>query len=164
MFLECRHIRTSGAKCQAAALKGEPYCYFHARQRTHAKRPYEVRDFFAIPPLEDRATIQVLLADLATTIIENRIDVQRAGLVIRCLTLASQNMKYKDDIVAPKAVRLVTQSEAGEELAPSVKNTIEDFTKLIGERLAEKACNNIFGPDEEEDEGGDSEDLSGSYI
>jgi len=49
MYPECRHVRPSGENCNAAALKGSHWCYFHgrlheryraqqARQRLHNQR------------------------------------------------------------------------------------------------------------------------------
>ena len=39
MSHECRHIMPNGAKCQATALRGKPYCYLHTRSRK--RRPNE---------------------------------------------------------------------------------------------------------------------------
>ncbi len=30
----CRHIRTTGRRCNSPALRGQVYCYYHARSRT----------------------------------------------------------------------------------------------------------------------------------
>lgn len=46
MYLECRHVYPTGDSCHAAALKGSPWCYYHARfherqrrlSRLHSKR------------------------------------------------------------------------------------------------------------------------------
>ena len=60
MYLECRHIMTSGKKCRGAALTGRAYCYFHFRlhQQRHRVVDY-YKDFvsykFDVPVLEDRA-------------------------------------------------------------------------------------------------------------
>jgi hypothetical protein len=33
MYNECRHIFTSGKKCQSPALKEQNFCYFHQANR-----------------------------------------------------------------------------------------------------------------------------------
>ena len=44
MYNECRHIFTSGKKCQSPALKDQNFCYFHSNTRkrpTPANQPYD---------------------------------------------------------------------------------------------------------------------------
>jgi len=44
MYNECRHIFTSGRKCQSPALKAEDFCYFHHKSRRRPlpqNQPYE---------------------------------------------------------------------------------------------------------------------------
>jgi hypothetical protein len=53
MYPECRHVRPSGGTCNAPALKGSHWCYFHARieQRQsirHSRRRADGR-FTALP-------------------------------------------------------------------------------------------------------------------
>src|SRR5277367_387106 len=61
MTPECRHIKTSGGKCASPALRDQPWCYYHARQR---ERAAERRTSPAVPlshelsNLEDRGAIQ----------------------------------------------------------------------------------------------------------
>ena len=40
----CRHLKTNGLRCQSPALKGEPFCYFHARLHKHHPAPLTARE------------------------------------------------------------------------------------------------------------------------
>ncbi len=119
MFQECRHIKASGTKCQAPALKDEKFCYFHTRSRAHAKRHVDHWEAIEIPLLEDRSAIQRALSEVANAIANNRIDPKRAGLLLYSLQIASQNAKNQAEIVGGGfQVREVTQSDDGIACAP----------------------------------------------
>jgi hypothetical protein len=121
MFQECRHIKASGTKCQAPALKDEKFCYFHTRSRAHAKRHVDHWEAIEIPLLEDRSAIQRALSEVGNAIANNRIDPKRAGLLLYTLQIASQNAKNQAEIVGGGLqVREVTQSEEGIDLGPEV--------------------------------------------
>jgi hypothetical protein len=63
MFHECRHIKTNGERCHAAALSGKPYCYFHMNlRRMHSPRPAD--QHFQLPPIEDNASILIALGQV----------------------------------------------------------------------------------------------------
>jgi hypothetical protein len=44
MFLECRHILTSGHKCKAAALRGQQFCYSYMPARRYAASRFTQRE------------------------------------------------------------------------------------------------------------------------
>jgi hypothetical protein len=144
MFLECRHIRAAGDKCKAAALKGQPFCYFHTRERERAGRPLHERYFLQIPRLEDRAAIQIALTELAQAIADDQIDARRAGQLLYCFQIASQNARgaFKTE---GRSVREVGKTADGQDLAPSVENYTEDFGKILGDRFGEAFCANVLG-------------------
>ncbi len=115
---ECRHIKTSGGKCGSPALRGQPYCYFHARLRERAARsplPYEA---LQLPPLEDRASIQVAISDVVQALAGHTLDPKRAGMILYALQIASSNAQRGEEIVSSYAVSEVTHSDEGEEMAP----------------------------------------------
>ncbi len=119
MFQECRHIKASGTKCEAPALKGEQFCYFHSRSRAHAKRPVDYFQALQIPLLEDRSAIQHALTEVARAIANHSLDTKRAGLLLYSLQIASQNARNQDEIVGgEKQVREVIQTEDGTDLGP----------------------------------------------
>ena len=119
MFQECRHIKASGTKCEAPALKGEQFCYFHSRSRAHAKRHVDHWQAIEIPLLEDRSAIQHALTEVARAIANNNMDTKRAGLLLYSLQIASQNARNQDEIIGgEKQVREVTRTEEGTDLGP----------------------------------------------
>ena len=91
-FIECRHIMTNGRKCRAAALRGKPFCFHHAKLhfRSSARRkPKELigsdfQDFNALR----RATAKALEA-LSSPMADTR----RAGLLLYGLHLAANLQK-----------------------------------------------------------------------
>src|SRR5271168_2776484 len=99
MYNECRHIFTSGKKCQSPALKDQDFCYFHSNTRkrpapkAEAYEPYSPPQDAAhnLPPLEDADAIQLALSDVVLPLAANRIDARRARILIYGLQVASQN-------------------------------------------------------------------------
>jgi uncharacterized coiled-coil protein SlyX len=87
MFQECRHIKSSGTKCEAPALKGEQFCYFHSRSRSraHTRRHRDHWQAIEIPLLEDRSAIQRALTEVACAIANHNMDTKRAGLLLSLL-------------------------------------------------------------------------------
>jgi hypothetical protein len=119
MFQECRHIKASGTKCEAPALKGEQFCYFHSRSRAHAKRHVDYFQAIDIPLLEDRSAIQHALTEVARAIACGNIDGKRAGLLLYSLQIASQNARNQNEIMGgEKQVREVVKTEEGSDLGP----------------------------------------------
>ncbi|HMD18909.1 MAG TPA: hypothetical protein VKH40_01235 [Alloacidobacterium sp.] len=99
MYNECRHIFTSGKKCQSPALRDQSFCYFHGNTRKRpapkdeAYEPYIPPQDAAhnLPPLEDADAIQLALSDVVLPLAANRIDARRARILIYGLQVASQN-------------------------------------------------------------------------
>src|SRR5271170_4324162 len=131
MFQECRHIKTSGTKCQSPALKDTPYCYYHSRSREHAKRRVDSWAPVEIPLLEDRSAIQQALTEVACAIANNCIDPKRAGLLLYSLQIASQNAKNQEDIIGNQQVREVTRTEEGIELGPDTAGEEDSLEHIL---------------------------------
>ena len=65
MFNECRHIRPSGAKCHAPALRGMPCCFFHTNLNQSRKPKGKFDDWsLKVPSLEDNCGIQIALSSV----------------------------------------------------------------------------------------------------
>jgi hypothetical protein len=85
MVPECRHIKTSGEKCASPALRGQPWCYYHARHREQAA---ERRTGSAVPlsqaldNLEDRGAIQRAITHVIMALADGRIDRKHAGMLL----------------------------------------------------------------------------------
>jgi hypothetical protein len=99
MYNECRHIFTSGKRCQSPALRDQDFCYFHQSNRRRAaskSRPGEP-SAAALPltPLDDADAIQLAISDVVLALAANRIDPRRARILIYGLQVASQNNKQR---------------------------------------------------------------------
>src|SRR5277367_2135505 len=78
MYQECRHIFTSGKKCQSPALKEQPFCYFHSNTRKQprpANTPYDPyidpKDTtLDLPSLEEADAIQLALSDVILALVQ----------------------------------------------------------------------------------------------
>ncbi len=119
MYPECRHIKPSGAKCQAPALKGTSFCYFHTRLHALGKRPPDdPRLAFEIPALEDRASIQFTITQVLRRFAAGALDRQNAYILLYGLQLASQNVDRTPLAIPSDTVESVDGKEDGEELGP----------------------------------------------
>src|SRR5271168_5634394 len=131
MYNECRHIFTSGKKCQSPALKDQDFCYFHSNTR---KRPARKDDAYEpyippqdtahnLPPLEDADAIQLAISDVVLALAANRIDPRRARILIYGLQVASQNNRHRAAIAAKeeapaRTVREIHRHEDGTQIGP----------------------------------------------
>jgi hypothetical protein len=131
MYNECRHIFTSGKKCQSPALKAEDFCYFHHKSRRHPSpqnQPYEPytepkETTLDLSPLEDADAIQLAITDVVLALAANRIDSRRARILIYGLQVASQNNRHRAAMAAKEAaieqtVREAHQHEDGTLIGP----------------------------------------------
>lgn len=155
MRKECRHIMPNGAKCQAAALRGKPYCYFHTRLHRLAAEPPSAPDApLKFPILEDRSAIQLALAHVFDALGSSRIDPRRAGLFLYGLQIASQNVERDTNIVSRLAVPTLTVTPSGDELAPEASHCwMSDHCYNCDQR---DTCEDR-DPDDEEGEAEDEE-------
>lgn len=111
----------NGCKCNAPALRGKPYCYFHTRLHTYAKAPPRTPDEpLRLPILEDRSAIQLALAQVFDALGSSHLDPRRAGLFLYGLQIASQNVERRQDIVPILAEHSITQSASGDDLGPEI--------------------------------------------
>ena len=91
----CRHILTSGHRCQAPCLRAEEFCYYHHTTRRPVLNPRQRRSrraTFELPNPEDRAAIQTSIGEVLRRIAANQLDPRRAGLLLYGLQIASSNL------------------------------------------------------------------------
>jgi hypothetical protein len=120
MYQLCRHIKTNGLRCQSPALGGSAFCYFHARTHTMAKANSSIWENIKLPMLEDSASIQVAISQIASAFLCSRLDARHTGLLLYALQIASQNIdraSSREDEDS-ESVRSMTVTDEGEELAP----------------------------------------------
>jgi hypothetical protein len=123
----CRHIKTNGLQCQAPALTGQQWCYFHSRlHQSHEKFRYTgaARGYLLpgqhieLSTLEDRESVQVALSTVINALATGNLDIRRATALLYGLQLASQNAtSLNTKPYAPKVVRNVESSPEGLDLA-----------------------------------------------
>jgi hypothetical protein len=95
----CKHVFTYGKCCEAPALRGSEYCYWHhgsarrARQREVIAGPVaaNANTGITIPLLEDGNSIQVSIQEVIHALLDQRIDHKRASLVLYALQIAQSN-------------------------------------------------------------------------
>ncbi len=132
MYNECRHIFTSGKKCQSPALKAEDFCYFHHKTRRRPSpqnQPYEPytepkETTLDLSPLEDADAIQLAISEVVLALAANRIDPRRARILIYGLQVASQNNRHRatqaaKEEVPTQTVREIHEHEDGTLIGPS---------------------------------------------
>ena len=121
MIPACRHIKTNGARCRAAALRDRPYCYFHDRlHRVLARQKSGVTRSLLLHPLEDRDSVFMALSDVVCGLAAGRIDPRNAGRLIYGLQVAGQFAPECSSSLPCDAVKSVTVTKTGDELAPNL--------------------------------------------
>jgi hypothetical protein len=127
IYTECRHIKSSGSKCQAPSLRGMPYCYFHMRlhRALHGRKADPAAAANAdsdvaldLPPVEDRNSIQLALTQVLQDLAGKRLDPRRAGRLLYGLQIASQIVDPSGHVAAEDYVQTVSTGSSGEEIAP----------------------------------------------
>jgi len=123
MYKECRHIKPDGAKCNAAALTGKPYCYFHNSLhllKVRKRSPSKKKQLLNLPTLEDGASIQIALTQILSGIGSDSLEPRRAGLLLYGLQIAAQNVQKTLSMEAFAPVRSLSVTSNGDELGPEV--------------------------------------------
>ena len=83
----CRHIKTNGEPCRAAANRGQDLCYFH--QNAQAPEKPE-----RLPVLEDANAIQVALMIVMDGLYRYYIPHKTAALLLYGLQIAAVNLRH----------------------------------------------------------------------
>jgi len=107
---QCRHILTSGHRCQSPCLKSaatgdEPFCYYHHTTRhpvTGLKTRRARQSTFELPLIEDRSAIQAAINEILSRIASNDLDPRRAGLLLYGLQIASLNQSAQEAANRPR--------------------------------------------------------------
>lgn len=115
MYKACRHIKSSGDRCESPALHGRNFCFFHDRLHTDASNAKF--DTLRLPVSEDLSAILLALNRISNAIIDSRIDTRRAAQLIWIQQLALQVVNRRDSR-NEESIQTVAQNALGEELAP----------------------------------------------
>lgn len=133
-FYECQHVRPSGKKCEAIAIRGHRFCYFHLQTRrglasvtpaeaaaNGATAPAPQSATITLPMLEDRSAVQLVLTEVLRALAAGQMDAKRAGLLLYGLQIAAANCSRLDDIGHHHPVSHVELTPEGEEVGPLVE-------------------------------------------
>jgi hypothetical protein len=114
MYNACRHIKSSGDRCESPALHGKNFCFFHDRLHTDdlAAKFGPLR----LPVSEDLSSILLALNRISCAIIDCRIDARRAAQLIWIQQLALQVVNRRDTR-NDDSIQTIAQGALGEELA-----------------------------------------------
>ncbi len=119
MYSKCRHIMSSGSRCQSPILGGTYYCYFHLRlHRLTGAQAHAGETPLSLPAMEDQGSIRIALAQVLNALGSSKLDSRRAGLLLYGIQIAAQNLKRDPSLFPMAAVPSLTVSPDGEELAP----------------------------------------------
>ena len=111
MYKVCRHIRTSGGRCRAAALRNENFCYYHLSQR-HQSITLD------LPPLEDRTSIQIAVSRVLASLAAGLIDRRDAGMYLYGIQIAASNLPHDTSQIEPRSdVRRVILTRTRDQVA-----------------------------------------------
>jgi hypothetical protein len=86
----CTHIKVNGVRCGSPSLRQEVFCYFHQRMIRGVRTPPKSR-LHPIANFEDPQAIQASLMEVVNALVRNQIDVARARLILRALSIAAKN-------------------------------------------------------------------------
>jgi hypothetical protein len=86
----CAHIKVNGIRCGSPSLRDEVFCYFHQRMIRGVRTPPKSR-LHPIANFEDAQAIQASLMEVVNALVRNHIDVARARLILRALSIAARN-------------------------------------------------------------------------
>ena len=133
-YYECQHVRPSGKKCAAIAIRGHRFCYFHLQSRrghsnvtpaesvaNGATAPAPQFATLTLPMLEDRSAVQLVLTEVLRALAANQIDAKRAGLLLYGLQIAAGNCSKTDEIGDQFQVAELELTPEGEEVGPLIE-------------------------------------------
>ncbi|MGC1421759.1 MAG: hypothetical protein WA354_17230 [Terracidiphilus sp.] len=118
MYMECRHVKINGLRCQSPALKGGQFCYYHAKLHNVGAEPDLKFGPLQLPPPEDAAAVQLSVARINDAIIHGRLDLRKASALFNGLRIASRLITSTVCLDPDDVVQSAQQSATGEELAP----------------------------------------------
>ncbi len=91
----CRHVFSEGRRCGSPALRGHHLCFYHHSSRQQppiANGRTRESAVFQMPPIDDRAGVQLALYQVLARIAGAELDPKRAGLLLYGLQIASANL------------------------------------------------------------------------
>lgn len=140
----CRHIMPSGARCQSPALRGQPLCYFHARQRRIGSQNRSRSLSVLLPVIEDFSSIQLATNELLAAFADSRVDPKRFSLLLRGLESARKCLYAQMTFAARPPVTAVSTTEDGELLADDPETQPQTEPGSDGEAFTAPIPESVF--------------------
>jgi hypothetical protein len=157
----CRHINLAGGRCGSPALRGENFCFYHHATRRAIPPPTPGQPHhlnsdlepFALPVLEDRASIQLAISQVVARIASNDLDLKRARLLLFGLQIAIRALPREESEPARNHTGRYTRSETADTaldtdqieidphlgpLAPIADYTPQEAPRGFAQRLLEE--------------------------
>jgi hypothetical protein len=156
MYMECRHIKVNGLRCQSPALKSGHFCYYHAKLRMAGSEPELKFGPLQLPAPDDAAAIQLSVARINQAILDGRLDLAKAAALFTGLRIASRFIRRPEFVDPDEVVQSAQQTTSGEELAPD--NYVCDDDEYCDDCPYLNQCNRVLHPgdpgydDSEDDE------------
>jgi hypothetical protein len=113
----CTHIKVNGIRCGSPSLRQEVFCYFHQRMIRGVRTPPKSR-LHPMANFESPEAIQASLMEVVNALVRNHIDVPRARLILRALSIAARNAtKVRFDCFESDMVKEVPEYPAAPPVA-----------------------------------------------
>ena len=117
----CRHFNTAGVQCGSPAVGATRYCYYHLQGRSTAIHYSSEAPYCAIeedlPLFEDAHSIQIAIRQVASLLIQKKIEYKTASLLLYSMQLALMNLKMFQ-AEKPHPARLAVDAQKCEEMMP----------------------------------------------
>jgi hypothetical protein len=135
----CQHIKVTGVQCGGPAMRGEQFCYFHQRMLRGVKTPPNAR-LHPIAQIESEESIQASLMEVINALARNHIDLRRADLMLRALSIAVRNARRaKFDIHDSSMVREIPDYPAPPKPAAPPAAALKEKEQVLTDRAAKNA-------------------------
>lgn len=147
----CRHLTVKGLQCRSRSIRGNDYCFSHK----HFRRPQcpEKGPKVVVPLLEDLATVQVFLSQIAHGLLSGRLNAAEArSLAYTCQVVsgtfarpvAPRHKRAAEDIPVLEPVTETASAPDGADLGPVEKYLGPDGKPdprwIIGKYQFEREC------------------------
>jgi hypothetical protein len=108
---QCQHILIGGKRCGDVALRGQSLCRHHINKRSLTQANRARRHSVALPPLEDRAAIQMSLDEILASFAARKITRPEAGTYLFGIQLAELNLSRMERLPPSDPVELADQPD-----------------------------------------------------
>jgi hypothetical protein len=119
----CQHIKMSGDRCGASAVRDQKFCRFHnccsptqVDVSTSASVPPAP---FLLPVLEDAASIQLAITQVCEHLLHRRLDSKQAGVLLYAMQVASSNLGRLSEDKTEKSAEKSKENNQRNSVEPS---------------------------------------------